>query len=172
MTKKQKCIFLKTTLICYFKKNFCKKFMKNRHFFRLGTNRATVKGKSEDMLTSERREGYRNVPWQAGIRIISGVAGHQRCSAAAYNGELWGSGGKAPGSTGAGLKVLLGVGKAHGFSGLPPALIKRNCHPAVVTFLLIHYAEISLSRSGRIFSENLHPTLDNIRLLSRSEDRG
>ena len=39
-------------------------------------------------------------------------------------------------------------------------------------FLLIHYAEISLSRSGRIFSENLHPTLDNIRLLSRSEDRG
>lgn len=25
--------------------------MKNRHFFRLGTNRATVKGKSEHMLT-------------------------------------------------------------------------------------------------------------------------
>ena len=39
-----------------------------------------------------------------------------------------GSGGIAPGSTGAGLKVLLGVGKAHGFSGLLPALIKRKRH--------------------------------------------
>lgn len=27
--------------------------MKNRHFFRLGTNRATVKGLSEHMLTPE-----------------------------------------------------------------------------------------------------------------------
>lgn len=59
--------------------------------------------------------GIAERPLTTGIRIISGVAGHQRCSAAAYNGELWGSGGKAPGSTGAGLKVLLGVGKAHGF---------------------------------------------------------
>ena len=64
------------------------------------------------------------------IRIISGVAGTSfDVPAAAYNGELlgvWGQ--KAPGSTGAGLKVLLGVGKAHGFSGLPPALIKRKRH--------------------------------------------
>lgn len=49
---------------------------------------------------------------------------------------------------------------------------KRKLPPCVVNFLLIHYAEISLSRSGRIFSENLHPTLDNIRRFSRSEDKG
>lgn len=36
------------------------------------------------------------------------------------------------------------------------------------------YGNIPLSRSGRIFSiyrENLHPTLDNIRLFSRSVDK-
>lgn len=59
--------------------------------------------------------GIAERPLTTRISIISGVAGHQRCSAAAYDGESWGSGGIAPGSTGAGLKVLLGVGKAHGF---------------------------------------------------------
>ena len=113
------------------------------------------------------------------IRIISGVAGTSfDVPAAAYNGELlgvWGQ--KAPGSTGAGLKVLLGVGKAHGFSGLPPALIKRKRHLQGL-FLLTHYAEISLSR---VVPVSLPPgrrehilafPLDNIRLFSRSEDRG
>ena len=38
---------------------------------------------------------------------------------------MWGSGGKAPGSTGAGLKVLLGVGKAHGFV----LVVKRKLPP-------------------------------------------
>lgn len=36
--------------------------------------------------------------------------------AAAYDGESWGSGGKAPGNPGAGTVFLLGVGKAHGLS--------------------------------------------------------
>ena len=52
----------------------------------------------------------------------------KRCPGCCLQRRVWGSGGKAPGSTGAGLKVLLGVGKAHGFSGLPPALIKRKRH--------------------------------------------
>ena len=55
-------------------------------------------------------------PLTARIRIISGIAGHllmfRLLPTAASCG---GSGGKAPRSTGAGLKVLLGVGKAHGF---------------------------------------------------------
>lgn len=103
--------------------------MKNKHFSRLGTNRATVKGSSEHMLTPE-GGGIAERPLTARIRTISGVAGTSfDVPAAAYDGESWGSGGIAPGSTGAGLKVLLGVGKAHGFSGLPPALIKRKLPP-------------------------------------------
>ena len=73
------------------------------------------RGKSEHMLTPE-GGGIAERPLTARIRTISGVAGTSfDVPAAAFNGELWGSGGKAPGSTGAGLKVLLGVGKAHGF---------------------------------------------------------
>lgn len=81
------------------------------------------------MLTPE-GGGIAERPLTARIRTISGVAGTSfDVPAAAYDDESWGSGGIAPGSTGAGLKVLLGVGKAHGFSGLPPALIKRELPP-------------------------------------------
>ena len=89
--------------------------MKNRHFFRLGTNRATVKGLSEHMLTPE-GGGIAERPLTAdctyNIRRSRSIFD---VPAAAYNGELWGSGGKAPGNPGAGTVFLLGVGKAHGF---------------------------------------------------------
>lgn len=87
--------------------------------------------------------------------------------------SCWGSGGKAPGSTGAGLKVLLGVGKAHGFSGLPPALIKRKLPPCGRQLPLNPLCGNIPVKVGSYFrSENLHPTLDNIRRFSRSEDKG
>lgn len=44
--------FSNDTINMSFPKNFSKKSpQKNKHFSRLGTNRATVKGKSEHMLT-------------------------------------------------------------------------------------------------------------------------
>lgn len=66
------------------------------------------------MLTPE-GGGIAERPLTAGIRIISGVAGHQRCSAAAYDGESWGSGGKAPGNPGAGAVAPAGCGQSPRF---------------------------------------------------------
>lgn len=86
------------------------------------------RGESEHMLTPE-GGGIAERPLTAtntyNIRRSRNI---KRCSGCCLQRRVWGSGGKAPGSTGAGLKVLLGVGKAHGFSGLPPALIKRKRH--------------------------------------------
>lgn len=59
--------------------------------------------------------GIAERPLTTRIRIISGVAGHQRCSAAAYDGESWGSGGKAPGSPGAGAVAPAGCGQSPRF---------------------------------------------------------
>lgn len=70
--------------------------MKNKHFSRLGTNRATVKGSSEHMLTPE-GGGIAERPLTARIRTISGVAGTSfDVPAAAYNGECGGLGAKPP----------------------------------------------------------------------------
>ena len=59
--------------------------------------------------------GIAERPLTTRIRIISGVAGHQRCSAAAYDGESWGSGGKAPRSPGAGAVAPAGCGQSPRF---------------------------------------------------------
>lgn len=74
------------------------------------------RGKVSICSQGEALGGIAERPLTTRIRIISGVAGHQRCSAAAYDGESWGSGGKAPGNPGAGTVFLLGVGKANGLS--------------------------------------------------------
>ena len=74
------------------------------------------RGKVSICSQGEALGGIAERPLTTRIRIISGVAGHQRCSAAAYDGESWGSGGIAPGNPGAGTVFLLGVGKAHGLS--------------------------------------------------------
>lgn len=115
--------------------------------------------------------GIAERPLTTRMRIISGVAGHQRCSAAAYDGESWGVWGQSPREPGCRDGVPAGCGQSPRFvlvikRKLPPCGRHLPLNPLYGIFLL--------SRSGRIFSinlENLHPTLDNIRLFSRSEDR-
>ena len=118
--------------------------------------------------------GIAERPLTTRIRIISGVAGHQRCSAAAYDGESWGSGGIAPGSPGAGAVAPAGCGQSPRFV----LVIKRKLPSCGRTFLLIHYAEIFLSRVVPLSLPRLRLVsicslfpLDNIRLFSRSVDK-
>lgn len=141
------------------------KMNKNEHFFRLGTNRAIVKGKSEHMLTR------RSLGRDSGTTLDNKDTYNIRrsrtskmfgCCLRRRVVGVWGQSPREPGCRG---------GCSCWVWAKPTVLFwwsRGSCHPAVVTFLLIHYAEIFLSRSGRIFSENLHPTLDNIRLFSRS----
>ena len=83
--------------------------------------------------------------------------------------------GQSPRSTGAGTVFLLGVGKAHGFSGLPPALIKRKRHLQASLPLNPLYGNIAVKGRSAIppkaspCEHMLTFPLDNIRLFSRSE---
>ena len=117
--------------------------MKNRHFFRLGTNRATVKGKSEHMLTpkgggiAERpltaTNTYniwrsRDIFWCSGCCLQRRVVG--------------GLGAKSPRKHGCRAESPAGGGQSPRFCSSN----QEEVAPAVVNFLLIHYAEIFLSR--------------------------
>lgn len=145
--------------------------MKNRHFFRLGTNRAIVKGKSEHMLTR------RSLGRDSGTTLDNKDTYNIRRSRTSkmfgccLRRRVVGVWGQSPREPGCRDGVPAGCGQSPRFV----LVIKRKLPPCgrhLPPDLL--YGNIPLSRSGRIFSinrENLHPTLDNIRLFSRSVDK-
>lgn len=85
------------------------------------------RGKVSICSQGEALGGIAERPLTARIRTISGVAGTSfDVPAAAFNGELWGSGGKAPGSPGAGAVAPAGCGQSPRFVFM---VIKRKLPP-------------------------------------------
>lgn len=115
--EKTKMYFLKDITNMLSEKKVSKKSSsKNEHFFRLGTNRATVKGLSEHMLTPEGggiaerpltgRDTY-NIRRSRTSKMFRLLPSTASCG---------GLGAKPPEARVQGRLLLLGVGKAHGLS--------------------------------------------------------